>query len=458
MKAGIQKLFSIAPKGPLNGYLVLELGNLISGPMASEELARKGALVIKLETKQGDSARGILSKAVFSSCNAAKASITLDKTNIEDVHLYQELLELADVIIDNRSPDAKTRDEVLQPFLAQKKSHPVIFCSIVGYDSSEFHDKSALDVAVQAQTGMAMVNGASPGSPLKVGFVVIDIVTALQAASTIKDHLLALARGLKLSSEMNNVIVIEQSMAKTAALLMTGQYINTYTQQRDIYRDGNRDLFVAPFSFYKTKNGMISIGIIGDPLFATFCDKVLGDKTLALKYPTNQSRLENPQFDKDLNDILATKDSEDWIAACKDHGIVCTKVNTVLEMLRHPFAKKMITATQAGVPIIADSATSSAFPEEALRDAPSVDQDRKAIMALVATKQDLPEVLRFQEIYQLFLQHYPGKPPLLLYRHDRNTEQARQGGTTEMDLAWQQSVDKEWPFSPLKGGTLRAKL
>lgn len=49
MKEEIKKLFSIPRKGPLNGYLVLEMGNLISGPMASEELARKGALVIKLE-------------------------------------------------------------------------------------------------------------------------------------------------------------------------------------------------------------------------------------------------------------------------------------------------------------------------------------------------------------------------------------------------------------------------
>ncbi|MBS0286745.1 MAG: CoA transferase, partial [Proteobacteria bacterium] len=110
----VQKLFSIPPKGPLNGYLVLELGNLISGPMASEELARKGALVIKLETQKGDSARGILSKAVFASCNAAKASIALDKTDIEDQQLYKELLELADVVIDNRSADAKMRDETLQ--------------------------------------------------------------------------------------------------------------------------------------------------------------------------------------------------------------------------------------------------------------------------------------------------------------------------------------------------------
>ncbi|MBS0286746.1 MAG: CoA transferase, partial [Proteobacteria bacterium] len=290
--------------------------------------------------------------------------------------------------------------------------------------------------------------------PLKVGFVVIDIVTALQAASTIKDHLLALARGLRLPPEKNNVIMVEQSMAKTSALLMTGQYINTYVSQKDTFRDGNRDLFVAPFSFYKTKDGMISIGIIGDPLFATFCDRVLGSKVLAHKYPTNQIRLENPEFDKELEQILMTRDSEYWINACKEWGIVCTKVNTVLEMLEQPFAKKMITQTQSGVPIIADSATSSAFAAETLRDAPGADQDRKAISALVAHKSDLPGVTSFQELYQFFLRFNPSRSPLLLYRHDSTKHQV---SSEEMDDAWQHSFEQAWPHSPGKG-TLKAKL
>src|ERR1700722_14282426 len=148
MLEGIRKLFILPPHGPLNGYFVLEIGGNISGPMAGEELARKGAQVVKLEMAgQGDPARSYLSHAIFTSCNAGKASIAIDRKNAQDRENYRQLLLLADVIIDNRSPDAKHRDDILQHFLNEQKSHPVIFCSIVGYDSKLYHDRPALDVA-----------------------------------------------------------------------------------------------------------------------------------------------------------------------------------------------------------------------------------------------------------------------------------------------------------------------
>ncbi|MGD9591232.1 MAG: CoA transferase [Candidatus Berkiella sp.] len=469
MKEEIKKLFSIPRNGPLNGYLVLEIGNLISGPMASQELARKGALVIKLENKgRGDTARGILSQAVFSSCNASKASIALDKTNAEDDKIYLELLALADVVIDNRSPDAKMRDSVLQGFLKSQKNHPVIFCSIVGYDSDAYQDRSALDVAVQAETGMAMVNAPNQSFPLKVGFVVIDISTAIQAASTIKDHLLALARGLQLPPQANNLIFIEQSMAKTAAMLLTGQYLNAYTQQKEPIRDANKDLFVAPFSFYKTKDGMVSIAIIGDQLFTTFCKKVLGAAALADKYPTNQSRLESPDFDKDLGQILITKESYEWINLCKPFGIVCTKVNSVLEMLKEPFAKEMLTTTQSGIPIIADTSVSSAFSALSLTDAPSLDEHRKHISAMLrySSKIQPSGISRFTQIYELFLQHYPFSPPAMLYAYHKSKQEMQDN---EEERAWHQSslqrqqssginAPDPWQYSPSNIGKMKAKL
>src|SRR3989338_6629822 len=178
-KIAIRQLFDRVPKGPFNKTLVVEIGGNVSGPIASSELARKGSLVIKLEQKgMGDPARSYLPSkdkpnAIFTSLNAAKASIALSPEEKEE---YRSLLQLADVIIDNRSPDAKNRDEVLQHFLKDPaKPHPVIFCSIVGYDSKIFHYRSAWDTAVQAWSGMSSVNASTPNSPLKVGFTLIDI-------------------------------------------------------------------------------------------------------------------------------------------------------------------------------------------------------------------------------------------------------------------------------------------
>lgn len=384
MKSGIQSLLSIPPKGALNGYLVLEIGGNISGPMAAEELARKGAQVIKVEMKGGDPSRNYLSKAVFTSCNAAKASIAIDKELPQDIQCYEKLLGLAHAIIDNRSPDAKSRDSTLQQFLKSQKSNPVIYCSIVGYDSQEYHDRPALDVAVQAEIGMAMVNGPSNNFPLKVGFVVIDTTTGLQAASEIKEYLLALQRN-KVELGAQNVILLEQSMAKTGALLMSGQFLKVLTEHKETFREGNRDLWIAPFSFYKTSNGMISLAIIGEPLFAKFCEKVINQSELAIKYPTNQFRLANiVDFERELSEILLQKTSEEWIALCRQYGIVCTKVNSISDMLKEPFAAKMFSSTSDGTPIIANSCLSSAFSTREMAPAPKLDEHRKAIEEMVS--------------------------------------------------------------------------
>ncbi|MCS5709411.1 CoA transferase [Candidatus Berkiella cookevillensis] len=401
----IQQLFALAPQGPLNGYLVLEIGGNISGPMAGEELARRGALVVKIEMPGiGDPARSYLSPSIFTSCNASKASIVIDKHNEHDNQMYTELLSLADVVIDNRSPDAKHRDEILQRFLHNDKLNPIIFCSIVGYDSADYHDRPALDVAVQAETGMAMVNAASAHEPLKVGFVVVDTVTGLQAASSIKDHLLALQRGMRCDAHQKNVIFLEQSMAKTSALLMTGQYLQAYAQGKDAFREGNRDLWVAPFSFYKTKNGMISLAIIGDALFAIFCDKVLQQKELAEQYPTNQSRIENiAAFESILCARLAEKTSEEWIALCRQYNIVCSQVNTITQMLQQPFASQMIAKTQDGTAIIADSCTSSLYQSQLIQGAPNLDANKASLQALLAYRQQYDLSKRtFSDVKQQF--------------------------------------------------------
>ena len=268
MKEHLTEQLNQLPFGPLNGILVVEIGQHVSGPMAAEELARQGALVIKLEQVNGDPSRAYLSKANFTSLNAAKWSVVTNK----NVPFYRDILRFADVIIDNRAPEAKEKDLDLQHFLkVTNKKHPVIFCSIVGYDSKENKHRRALDVSVQAETGMAMANAPNPDFPLKVGFTVIDITTAFKAASHITAHLFY----LKNQSIKNLVIHLEVSMAKVSAQLQSGQFLKYAIEQKETHREGNRDIFLSPFSFYKTQDGMVSLAVIDENQFNKLCRQVL---------------------------------------------------------------------------------------------------------------------------------------------------------------------------------------
>lgn len=397
MEAQVAEQFKKLPFGPLNGVLVVEIGQHVSGPMAAEEFARQGALVIKLEQDKGDPSRTYLSKSNFTSLNAAKLSVVINKN---ESRLYLDILTLADVIIDNRSPEAKEKDVILQNFLnLTDKKHPVIFCSIVGYDSKENKHRRALDVSVQAETGMAITNAPNPNFPLKVGFTVVDITTAFKAASHITAHLFY----LKNQSIRNLVIHLEVSMAKVSAQLQSGQYLKYATEQKETYREGNRDIFLSPFSFYKTQDGMISLAVIDESQFNKLCQQVLKREDFLKKYPTNKVRLESEEFEKELSAILISHTTDYWINACEQQNIPCSKVNSIHQVMQEPIASSFFTHTTDNTLIIANAYLSSLFKENQLNSAPNLNEHHEWVKGLIHYQQK-NEFVNFASLWQMTTQ------------------------------------------------------
>lgn len=392
----IEKLLSIQRKGPYNNIIVVEIGQNVSGPQAAEDLARSGALVIKIENQasKGDPARYYMGKETFSTVNSGKASIAIGK---DDAEFYYNTLTLAHVIIDNRAEEAKTKDNVLQKFLQSEKKYPVIFCSIIGYGKG-FENKRALDMVVQADSGLAAVNGTDPSNPLATGTVIIDQYSATIAASAIKDQLYAIAtKSCEIPKEHNNVINIEVSMAKVAATLLSGHYLRAKTTKIE----PTRSSFVAPFGFYKSKDHQIAIAIVDDISFARFCKNVLQNESFATKYPSNKLRISNlDEFNKELSQILSEQNSEYWINLCQKNNIPCSKVNTILEAIEDNFYKACFTRTKDGVDIIGDPAICSNNTLGQHTPAPKLDEHREHIQAMIN------ETKTSHQLVQLILQTY----------------------------------------------------
>lgn len=400
----LKKIFEISPDGPLKGIMVVEIGQHVSGPMVGERLARKGACVIKIEApKNGDPARHYLSKEIFTSLNASKLSIVIEKG---DEPLYQEILLLADVIVDNRSPQAKECDIILNGFLkSADKSRPVIFCSIIGYEGEDNKHLLALDVSVQAATGMASVNGNTSAEPLKVGFVVLDKATAMEASDLIISHLFSLSRGKKIPCQSNHVIFLQVSMANIAAYLMTGQYLSCFMQNKEPVRCGNRDNWLAPFSFYQTQEGMISLAIVNEEQYKRLCFDVLENKNLYYQYPTNESRMKSvDKFQSELENILKNHAATYWLEKCVRCKVPAGKVNTVVEALKQSFAKNFFTHTINRTTVIANPYQSSLFMDNTLHDAPLLNEHRGPIRVLIekfnSMKKDCKTV-GLQQIYDV---------------------------------------------------------
>ena len=171
---------------PLEGITIISLEQAVAAPFATRQLADLGARVIKIERPDvGDFARGydetvkgMASHFVW--LNRSKESLTLDLKHPEARQIVQQLLEDADVFIQNLAPGAAERLGLGPERLSQRYPR-LIVCNISGYGSSgPYRDKKAYDLLVQCETGLVSVTG-TPETPSKVGISIADTAAGMYA-------------------------------------------------------------------------------------------------------------------------------------------------------------------------------------------------------------------------------------------------------------------------------------
>ena len=159
---------------PLEGITVVTLEHAIAAPFCTRQLADLGARVIKIERPGvGDFARaydervrGMASHFVWT--NRSKESLTLDVKHPEAEKILGQLLESADVLVQNLAPGAAARLG-LSYALLQKKFPRLIVCDISGYGANgPYRDKKAYDLLIQSESGFVSITG-SPDEPAKAG-------------------------------------------------------------------------------------------------------------------------------------------------------------------------------------------------------------------------------------------------------------------------------------------------
>jgi len=122
---------------PLEGITIISLEQAVAAPFATRQLADLGARVIKIERPDvGDFARGydetvkgMASHFVW--LNRSKESLTLDLKHSQAQRIVQQLLEDADVFIQNLAPGAAERLG-LGPELLTQRYPRLIVCNVSG--------------------------------------------------------------------------------------------------------------------------------------------------------------------------------------------------------------------------------------------------------------------------------------------------------------------------------------
>jgi formyl-CoA transferase/CoA:oxalate CoA-transferase len=176
----------------LDDVTVLDLSHALAGPFASTMLADYGAEVIKIETPgAGDMARAwgppfyADEAAYFVNLHRNKKSVAIDLKHPDGKALFFRLLERADVVLENLRVGAVQRLGI--DYASVRERNPrLVYCSVSGFgQDGPYRDRAALDLIVQAESGMISVTGPPGGPGVRAGVSIADIGAGMFSAFAI---------------------------------------------------------------------------------------------------------------------------------------------------------------------------------------------------------------------------------------------------------------------------------
>ncbi len=188
--------------GPLDGFRVIDISEVISGPLTAMLLGDQGADVIKVEPPgHGEESRQLANyragmAALFANCNHGKRSIGIDLKNEQGLELFYQLVRTADVVVQNWRPGAAERLRVGEEDL-REINPDLVYASISGYgESGPYADRRGYDPIFQSLTGY-VASQVNPEIPIPdlVRNAVVDKATSYSLAQGITAALLARERG-----------------------------------------------------------------------------------------------------------------------------------------------------------------------------------------------------------------------------------------------------------------------
>ena len=243
---------------PLDGVVVLDLGQIYQGPYAGFLLAQSGARVIKVEPPQGESARGRGPTLPFAMLNSGKECITLDLKSTEDVVQFKQLVRTADVVLMNYAPGVPERLGIGYDVLSDVNPR-LVYAHACGFgvrnlDGSPTESTiPAMDLTVQAHSGSMSTTGHDHDPPLKSGTAFIDFLGGTHLFGAITTALFEVERTGQGRS-------VEVAMAD-AAYFTLATHLSQWQQTGTTMRNGNRHagLGMAPYNVYECADGHLAI-------------------------------------------------------------------------------------------------------------------------------------------------------------------------------------------------------
>ncbi|MGB0632293.1 MAG: CaiB/BaiF CoA transferase family protein [Alphaproteobacteria bacterium] len=373
--------------GPLDGFRIIDVTSMVSGPSATMLLADQGADVIKVENPNGgDHTRASANtqngfSANFLNNNRSKRSIAL---NLKEPAAKQALLKLcegADVFIQNFRPGVVDRMGIGEADV-RAVAPDIIYVSICGFgETGPYAAKPVYDPLIQALSGLATVQAGSDAErPRLVRTILPDKLTGTVAAQAITAALLARTR----TGEGQHIRV---SMLDTIVAFLWGSDMGSQTFIDTPFPQQNAASFID--LIYETADGHISVAVQSDREWQALTRAF--DKPEWLDDPRFRTpALRQENIDDRLNltqDVLKTGTSAEWLEKLESEDVPCAPVLTRSEAIAHPqvAANAIVIETEhhlaGGVRQARPAAVFSGTPVDVRRGGPALGEHTAEILS-----------------------------------------------------------------------------
>lgn len=257
--------------GPLDGLVVLDLGQIYAGPYAAFLMAMAGAKVIKVEppgTGENLRGRGDAGDSLpFVILNRNKLDVSINLKDSRGRDLFLSLVEKADVLVENFAPGVLDRLGCGWSILHERNAR-LIYASSSGYGlSGPRRDQLAMDLTVQAMSGVIASTGFPGQPPVKAGPAISDFLAGVHLFGGVMAALYERTR-------TGRGRLVEVSMLEaTFPTLSSGLAMWHARGGKAPLQTGNRhsSLAEAPYNVYPASDGYVAIICVNESHWRSLC-------------------------------------------------------------------------------------------------------------------------------------------------------------------------------------------
>jgi crotonobetainyl-CoA:carnitine CoA-transferase CaiB-like acyl-CoA transferase len=345
--------------GALAGLRVVDASRVLAGPFCGQILGDHGADVIKIEAPDGDECRGFGppfvdgASAYFRAVNRNKRSVILDLNAEADRQVFWQLLETADVLVENFKASTLKSWGIDDPASITRRFPRLIHCRITGFgDDGPLGQLPGYDAAVQAMTGLISVNGEAGGSPVRLGVPVVDLTTGMNAAMAV---LLALnARHQTGRGQLADVSLYDSAVSVAHPFLTN--YLASGVNPKPT---GNSHANIVPYDVFQTSTCPLFVAVANDRLFARLCHALAVEHLSAdPRFATNRQRVVNREaLTAALSAAFSRVDGESFGKALLAQNVPAAPILTIADVAEapHTLHRRMVVRQDGylgpGIPI-----------------------------------------------------------------------------------------------------------